>query len=227
MAALLQLLGFRPRQSASQLREQLPALHSFIDAAVRGGARGQVCFEGLGPKSITTTVMPGMQAGQSVTFTYTNASGKYSFTSTVVAVNGGQATLKVPNTVKALQVFAGARQRAGVRVDTTVNVQWRFTPAGKITTDFKKATISDLSRGGAQLTVDRELKAGSKVDVNVPLDPGGPPALVQAEVRRADKTKSGKFNAGLRFIGLKPETDQAISGFIARRQRDLRNRGLA
>ncbi len=122
---------------------------------------------------------------------------------------------------------SAARQRNAVRIDTTVNVQWRFTPVGKIATDFVKATLSDLSRGGAQLTVDRELKQGTKVDVNVPLAAAGPPVMLQGEVRRVDKTRTGKYNAGLRFIDLKPEEDAAISEFINRRQADLRSRGLA
>lgn len=227
MAALLQLLGFRPRPSAAQLRDTLPALHSFIECSIRDGPRGQVCFEGVGPKSITTTVLGGMKAGQTVVFTYTNASGRYSFVTTVTAVNAQQATFAVPAIVEALQKFAGARRRAAVRVDTTTNVQWRFTPAGKISTGFQKATLSDLSRVGAQLTVDRPLKAGSKIDVNVRLAADGPPILVHGEVRRVDKTQSGKYNAGLRFVDLEPEVDHAIAEFVHRRQRDLRKRGFA
>jgi c-di-GMP-binding flagellar brake protein YcgR len=186
-----------------------------------------VCFEGIGPKTVTISVLPGMKAGQPVVLSYTNASGKYSLESAIASVTEKQATLAMPQRIKVLQKFSAARQRNAVRIDTTVNVQWRFTPAGKIATDFAKATLSDLSRGGAQLTVDRELKQGVKVDVNVPLAAAGPPVMLQGEVRRVDKTRTGKFNAGLRFVDLKPEVDAAISDFINRRQADLRSRGLA
>jgi c-di-GMP-binding flagellar brake protein YcgR len=158
---------------------------------------------------------------------YTNTNGKYSFTSNVVNINGKQATLELPGQIKTLQKFAGARQRNAVRVDTTVNVQWRFTPAGRIATDFQKATLSDLSTGGAQLTVDRELKVGVKVDCQAPLAASGASLMIHGEVRRVDKTRTGKFNAGLRFVELASETEAAIVDFINRRQADLRKRGLA
>lgn len=227
MAGLLALFGIKPKPSLKQLRETLPAIHSFVECVVRDGPKGQICFEGAGIKTITTTALDGMQPGQLAIVSYTNTSGKYSFQSHVVGINGKQATLELPGQIKTLQKFAGARQRNAVRVDTTVNVTWRFTPSGKIATDYQKATLSDLSTGGAQLTVDRELKAGMKVDCQVPLSPAGPPVLIQGEVRRTDKTRSGKFNAGLRFVGLSAEAQQAIVDFINRRQADLRSRGLA
>jgi c-di-GMP-binding flagellar brake protein YcgR len=227
VAALLQLFGFKPKPSIKQLREALPAIHSFVECVVRNGPKGQICFEGAGTKTITTTALEGMKPGQVAIVSYTNTSGKYTFSSSVVAVNGKQATLQLPGEIKTLQQFSGARQRNAVRVDTTVNVQWRFTPAGKIATEYQKATLSDLSTGGAQLTVDRELKVGSKVDCQVPLAAAGAPVLIQGEVRRTDKTRTGKFNAGLRFVGLTPEAERAIVDFINRRQADLRSRGLA
>lgn len=226
MASLLQMLGFGKKQSNKQLRELLPAVHSFIDCLVRGGPSGQVCFEGAGIKTITVSKLDGMKGGQTAIFTYTTASGKYSFASSVTTVSDQQATLAMPAEIKVLQRFAGARQRAGVRIDTTVNAQWRFTPVGRIATDFQKATLSDLSRGGAQLTVDRELKVGEKVDVNMQLA-AKDPVLVKGEVRRVEKTRTGKFNAGLRFVEVGPEAERAITEFINRRQMDLRNRGLA
>jgi c-di-GMP-binding flagellar brake protein YcgR len=227
MAAILSLFGIRSKSSAKELREQLPAIHSFVDCVTRGGPKGQVSFDGVGIKSLTISVRPGMSAGQTVALSYTNASGKYSFESAISSVTAQQATIAMPPRIKVVQKFAGARHRNAVRIDTTVNVQWRFTPAGKIATDFAKGTLSDLSRGGAQLTIDRELKPGVKVDVNVPLVAAGPPMMVQGEVRRVDKTRTGKYNAGLRFLAIKPEVDQAITEFINRRQADLRNRGLA
>jgi c-di-GMP-binding flagellar brake protein YcgR len=227
MAAILSLFGIRSKPSARELRQQLPAIHSFIDCSARGGPKGQVCFEAIGPKTVTTSTLPGMQAGQAVVLSYTNASGKYSFESCIASVSAKQATLAMPNRIKVLQQFAGARQRNNVRIDTTVNVTWRFTPAGRIATDYQKGSLSDLSRGGAQLTLDRELKVGQKVDVQAPFAAAGPPVLLQGEVRRVDKTRTGKYNAGLRFVDLKPEADQAISEFINRRQADLRSRGLA
>ena len=227
MAGLLALFGFKPKPSLKQLRETLPAIHSFVECVVRDGPKGQICFEGAGIKTITTTALDGMKPGQVAVVSYTNTNGKYSFTSNVVNINGKQATLELPGQIKTLQKFAGARQRNAVRVDTTVNVQWRFTPAGRIATDFQKATLSDLSTGGAQLTVDRELKVGVKVDCQAPLAASGASLMIHGEVRRVDKTRTGKFNAGLRFVELASETEAAIVDFINRRQADLRKRGLA
>lgn len=227
MAALLQLFGFRAKPATKELREALPAIHSFVECVVRDGPKGQICFEGAGPKTITTTALDGMKPGQIAVVSYTNPHGKYSFTSSVVSVSGKQATLERPAQIKTLQKFAGARQRNAVRVDTTVNVQWRFTPAGKIATDFQKATLSDLSTGGAQLTVDRELKVGVKVDCQVPLAASGGTVMIRGEVRRVAGTRTGKFNAGLRFLDIAPEAERAIVDFINRRQADLRSRGLA
>ena len=222
----LQLLGFRPRQSVSQLREKLPGLHRLHRMHRSGTARGQkVCFEGLGPSHHDDRARRDATRSERDVLVYERL-GKYTFTTAVSSVNA-LATLEVPDEVKALQVFAGARQRKPGARRYHGQRAVALTALGKIKTDFQKGLLSDLSRGGAQLTVDRELKAGAKVDVQVPLDPAGPPSLVQGEVRRVDKTKTGKFNAGLRFLDLKPDVDQAISGFIARRQRDLRSRGLA
>jgi c-di-GMP-binding flagellar brake protein YcgR len=227
MGFLLQMLGLGKRQSPAQLRHLMPSIHSFVDCTVRGGPRGQICFEGLNAKAITTSKLDGMAAGQTAVLTYTCATGKYSFASTVTNVGSQQATLAMPSEIKVLEQFAGARQRTAHRIDTTVNVQWRFTPTGKIATAYQKATLSDLSRLGAQLTLDRELKVGAHIDVNAPIGAENASVLMHGEVRRVEGTRPGKFNAGLRFNELKPEIDRAINDFINRRQRDLRNRGLA
>ena len=224
--AFLQMLGLKKKDSLS-IRTMLPAIHSFIDIAVKNGPKGSVCFENSTTSSFVTTALPGMKAGQSATFTYSNTVGRFRFAASVTASDDKQATFAMPSRIETIQKFAGSKKRTNVRIDTTTACQWRYAPMGKIPTEWQKGSVSDISRAGASLTMDRELKIGTVVELKVPLKANGDSVDMRGEVRRADKiATSKKHSVGLRFAGLPPETDRAILEFINRRQTDLRNRGL-
>jgi c-di-GMP-binding flagellar brake protein YcgR len=205
----------------------MPSLHSFVDIAVRNGPKGSVCFENAGLKTFATSVLPGMSAGQQVSFNYSNTGGKYRFSTAVKAVDAKQATFELPGKIETVQKFGGTRKRTTVRIDTTVTVQWRYSSTGKIESEWQKGVLSDISRTGSSLTTDRTIKVGNILELKIPLAGDAPPTTVRADARRVDKIEgTAKFNVGLAFHPLKPEADRAIIDFINRRQVDLRNRGL-
>ena len=220
-------LGIKKAPSAKQLRDMLPSLHSFVDASVRSGPKGSVCFENAGMKTFITSVLPGMVPGQSVTFSYQNTYGKYRFNATVKAVDGKQATYDIPGKIETVQKFGGSAKRTNVRIDTTVNVQWRYASDGKIESEWQKGVLSDLSRAGSSLATDKAIKVGISLELKIPLSPNGQPTLARADAKRVDKIpNTSKFNVGLAFRTLKPEAERAVIEFINRRQVDLRSRGL-
>jgi c-di-GMP-binding flagellar brake protein YcgR len=221
------LFGGSKAPTAKQLREMLPALHSFVDISIRNGAKGQVCFENAGASTIATSVMPGLSAGQQVTFFYSNSGGKYRFSTSVKSVDAKQATFGMPGKIETVQKFGGAVKRTNVRIDTTVSVQWRYHSAGKIESEWQKGVLSDLSRTGSSLAVERQIKSGNMIELKIPLSSSGPPIMVKAEAKRVDKIEGReKYTVGVSFHGLPHEADRAIIDFINRRQTDLRNRGL-
>ena len=222
-------LGFFGKKAPSikELREMMPSLHSFVDIAVRNGPKGSVCFENAGLKTFATSVLPGMSAGQQVSFNYSNTGGKYRFSTAVKAVDAKQATFELPGKIETVQKFGGTLKRTTVRIDTTVTVQWRYSSTGKIESEWQKGVLSDISRTGSSLTTDRTIKVGNILELKIPLAGDAPPTTVRADARRVDKIEgTAKFNVGLAFHPLKPEADRAIIDFINRRQVDLRNRGL-
>jgi c-di-GMP-binding flagellar brake protein YcgR len=223
----LSFLGLKKAPSAKQLREMLPSLHSFVDVAVRNGPRGSVCFENAGVKTFITSVLPGMSPGQVASFNYTNAGGKYRFSTAVKAVDDKQATFDVPGKIETVQKYAGSRKRTNVRIDTTTQMEWRYSSEGKIESSWQKGVLSDISRTGSSLATDKTIKSGNVLELKIPLSPGKPATMVKAEAKRVDKIENtSKFNVGLSFRPLTPEAERAVIDFINRRQVDLRNRGL-
>jgi len=213
--------------SGKQLRAMLPSLHSFVEVTVRNGPKGSVCFENAGPSSFVTSTLPGMSPGQTVSFNYSNAGGRYRFVTAVKAVDAKQATFSLPGKIDTLQTFGGAVKRTNVRIDTTVTIKWRYSSTGKIESEWQKGVLSDISRTGSSLTTDRTIKVGNIIELKIPLAGDGAPTTVRADARRVDKIEgTAKFNVGLAFHPLKAEADRAIIDFINRRQVDLRNRGL-
>jgi c-di-GMP-binding flagellar brake protein YcgR len=223
----LGFLGLKKAPSPKQLREMLPSLLSFVDVAVRNGPKGLVCFENAGIKTFITSVLPGMSPGQQVSFNYSNAGGKYRFTSSVKAVDAKQATFDVPGKIETVQKYAGSHKRTNVRIDTTVPIQWRYSSDGKIESTWQKGVLSDISRTGSSLATDKTIKTGNVLELKIPLSPSGAPTTVKAEAKRVEKIEgTQKFNVGLLFQRLSPEAERAVIDFINRRQVDLRNRGL-
>ncbi len=226
---LFRALGLRPKDLPQQVRIKLPQLHAFVELAVLGGGpRGSVTFEALHEVSFTVQALPGMHAGQTGVFCYQNPAGKFRFSAKCNAVKGHHAVFKLPQRIETIQVFGGTQQRSAVRLDATLNAHWRFAHGGKGVGDFMRASITDISRTGASLIVDRELKRGTSVEVRFAVTSSPAPLALLAEVMRASKIEaSGKNSLGLRFQGIKAEEDRAIMEFINKRQAERRSRGLA
>jgi c-di-GMP-binding flagellar brake protein YcgR len=221
------MLGLKKAPSPKQMREMLPALHSFVDVAVRNGPKGSVCFENAGTKTFLTSAIDGMSPGQSVSFLYSNAQGRYRFTATITATDGKQATFAMPTRIETVQKFAGAHKRTTVRIDTTVAMSWRYAQVGKIASEWQKAFVSDISRSGCSLGTDKPIKVGNTLELKLPLRAGGGEVQIRAEAMRVDTIDAkNKYSVGLKFSSGQAEAERAVVDYINRRQTDLRGRGL-
>ena len=226
---MLRAFGFRPKAIPQQLRLKLPQVHAFIElAVVPGGPRGSVTVEALHEASLTIQALPGMHAGQTGVFTYQNQAGKFRFSSKCNSVKGQHAVFALPHRIETIQVFSGTQQRSAVRLDATLTAHWRFAHGGKGVGDFMRASLTDISRTGASLIIDRELKKGTFLEVRFAVASTGAPLTLLAEVMRVVKIEaSGKNSLGLRFQGVTADQDRAIMEFINKRQAERRSRGLA
>lgn len=221
------MLGLKKAPSPKQMREMLPALHSFVDVAVKNGPKGSVCFENAGAKTFLTSALDGMSPGQNVSFLYSNAQGRFRFTATITATDGKQATFAMPARIETVQKFAGAHKRTTVRIDTTVAMTWRYAQVGKIASEWQKAFVSDISRSGCSLGTDKPIKVGNTLELKLPLRPGGAEVQIRAEAMRVDTINAkNKYSVGLKFAGGQAEAERAVVDYINRRQTDLRGRGL-
>jgi len=223
---LFRALGFKPKVDAS-LRHRLPVLHSFVDMTLAKVLRpASVCVETIGASSFQTSTPPGLIAGTGVVFSYSTDKGKYRFAAKCTAIKGPHATFAMPSRIEEVQKFGG-QKRASVRLDTTVPGQWRFAPAGKGIGTLSKGSITDISRTGASLIIDRELNQGTQVELQVSLNTTAPLSFL-GEVKRVQKIPaSGKVSHGLMFHGIRPDEDKKIMEYINKRQAERRSRGLA
>ena len=226
---MLNMLGLRPRALSDQLRLKLPQLNSFVALAMTGnGPRGSVCVENLSDRNLSVTALPGTSTGATGVFTYENAVGKFRFASKCVALRSGIATFAIPERIEALHVFASAQHRDAIRLDATVTARWRFAPGGRGSGEFARASLTDISRTGASLIVDREIRRGTYLETCFTVNPAAPPLVLLGEVMRSSGIESSKkITLGLRFNAVKPADDRAITEFINKRQAERRNRGLA
>jgi PilZ domain len=226
---MLSILGLRPRPLSDQLKLKLPQLNSFVALAMTGsGPRGSVCIETLTERNVAVTALPGTSTGATGVFTYENAVGKFRFAAKCVALRQGIATFAIPERIEALQVFAGAQQREAVRLDVTVTARWRYAPGGRGNGEFERASLTDISRTGASLLVDRDIRRGTYLETCFTVSPAAPPLVLIGEVMRSSGIESSKkISLGLRFNAVKPAEDRAITEFINKRQAERRNRGLA
>ena len=223
---LFRALGFKPKVDAS-LRHRLPALNSFVDIHLAKVLRpASVCVETIGASAFQTSTPPGLTAGMGAVFSYSTDQGKYRFAAKCSAIKGPHATFAMPSRIEEVQKFGG-QKRASVRLDTTVPGQWRFAPAGKGIGTLSKGSITDISRTGASLIIDRELHQGTQVELQVSLNTTTPMSFL-GEVKRVQKIPaSGKVSHGLMFHGIRPDEDKKIMEFINKRQAERRSRGLA
>jgi hypothetical protein len=206
---------------------KLPQKNSSVDALVGGRPARSVAVEACSEKGIVTRDVLG-RPGETATLIYTTPAGRFRLRTKIAAVKGTNTYFDAPKNVELLGAASGAQKRSSVRLDTLVTGSWRFAPGGKGSGDFGRATIQDISRGGCALNTDRALKLGTMVEVKIALRDGGAPIVLLGEVMRHQEIRSsGKHSHGLRFHGVRPEEDQAITEFINRKQSELRSRGLA
>ena len=225
---MLRMLGIGPKPVSQQLKLKLPPVNEFVDLVMTGGGpRGSVCVESV-DRTIAVRALTGTKIGGTGVFNYNNVIGRFRFSAKCVAVRGPLAVFALPDHVETLQIFSGAQQRAAVRLDATVPAQWRFAPGGKGAGDWTRGSLTDISRSGASLIVDREVKKGTYVEVRFAVSTAASPLALLGEVMRCAALESSKkVSLGLRFHGVKLEEDRSIMEFINKRQAERRNRGLA
>ena len=228
---MFRALGFGGK-TQGPIKHKLPQTHSLIEMTVTGGGpRGSVTFEALHEKVFTVHALPGMHAGQTAVFVYQNPSGKFRFSSRCQLVKGSHAVFALPGKIETLALSAaasGAQKRQSVRLDATVPCMWRFAINGKGGGDFTRGALTDISRTGASLIAEREMRRGTQVEVKFQTASGQAPFELLGEVMRASKIEaSGKFSLGLMFHGVTADQDRAIMDFINKRQAERRSRGLA
>ena len=223
------MLGLRPRALSDQLKLKLPQLDSFVSLAMTGsGPRGSVCIETLTDRNLTVIALPGTSAGGTGVFTYENTVGKFRFAAKCVALRDGIATFAIPDRIEALHVFASDPRRSAVRLDANIAAHWRFAPGGRGSGEFARASLTDISRTGASLILDREIRPGTYLETCFTVNPAAPPLVLLGEVIRSSGIESSKKIAlGLRFNAVKPADERAITEFITKRQAERRSRGLA
>ena len=211
---------------------KLPNANAFVDVVVAGRASRSVSVDAVTPKGIVVRGAIG-RSGESAVMLYDSGHGRLRAATKIIGATGDRTTMALPSRVTSASSSpsgggGGAQKRQTVRLDALVPGTWRFAPGGKGTGEFVKANIRDISRGGCSLILDRELKRGSSVEVQLRLREGGAPLVLLGEVMRQERiASSGRFSHGLRFHGMRPEEDHAIVEFINRRQAELRSRGLA
>lgn len=224
---LLRALGLKRGPDVAALKPKLPPLNAFVDLTVtQGGPKGSVCFEHAGKDGFAVSALSGMASGQIGVFAYQTPTGKFRFSARCTSVKGAHAHFAYPAKIDTLATFAAAQKRQTVRLDATVAGRWRLAHGGKGHGSFVRGTLSDISRTGCSLVIDRDLGRGQQVEVEVPI--ASAPLILLGEVMRAAKVAaSGKTSLGLKFHGVRPEDDRAIMEFINKRQAERRSRGLA
>jgi hypothetical protein len=212
---------------ASIAPSKLPVPNSFVDVIVGGRPSRSVTVESVGAKGIVTRDVVG-RPGENAVMLYTTQAGRFRAATRIAGTSTSATQFDLPKRVDLVGASGGAQKRSSVRLDTLVPGQWRYAPGGKGAGEFVKATVRDISRGGASLITDRPVKMGSQVEIRIPLRNDLPPVTLLGEVVRHEEIKtSGKHCHGLRFHGVRPEEDHAIIDFINRKQAELRSRGLA
>ena len=217
---------FGNKKKSPNLRDMLPATHSFVTFVVRGnGPQGRVCFEDASIKTFRTTKLAGMIAGQVGVFTYENGIGKFTFAARLASLSDGQAVFAMPDDIKTLSRTNEKERRVEPRIDTTVNAEWRFKPVGKLVSNWTKVIVSDLSRNSANMTADRDLKPNELIEVRMTLE-GKVPIVIEAGVVRGERS-GPKYRIALAFKHVDVESSHVITRFINKRMTELRSRGLS
>lgn len=220
---------FGQAKDDSTIRAKMPKVHALVTlqrAGVTAAANGAIAA--LETNSfIIQSQLKGLP-GQNYVVTYQTPAGRFRFTAKCQASRDEGLVFAYPAKIDTLESGpAPSPGRQTVRLDTTVRGEWRIAPQGKGNGIFLRGTISDISRTGASLVLDREFPTGTQVEVRLALNSRTTPLLLLGEVMRAKRVEaSSKVLHGLKFLGVSTDDDRAILDYINRRQAERRERGL-
>ncbi len=226
---LFKVFGGSPRVASGSrvAREQLPEVNAFVEVAVGGDARRRqsIPVDAIDAQTFSMRLLPGLDVGTSADFVYTTPAGRFRFTTVCCRLDTRQAHFETPLEVRTLSSFGG--KRSSVRFELVLPAQWRFAPDGKGNGEFEKGAMCDISRGGAALTLARDVKNGAYLEVRFSLEPASPPIVALGQVLRSVKiAKSGKSSAAIRFVDLSRSHEDQINTFIREHQLMRRDRGV-
>ena len=210
----------------SELHGKLPEVNAFVDIAVGGGlVRESVPINNVTPKAIVIRRLDGLEAGTAADLLYTNSGGKYRFRTVCAKIEGNEAFLDLPESIKTIEQFSA--RRTAERIPWVTQVRWRFAPDGVGFGDFVPASMMDVSRGGVSLVVGREIKLGTKVEVCFVLNSKRNPFVEVCQVVRAAKIgTSDKHGVGLRFLSIDRQDERLLVESLEERRSLRRQRGV-
>lgn len=208
------------------LTQQLPLVNSFVEIALNGSRRSiSVPIDAIDDNGLTTRQLADLRPGSSADFVYTNEVGRFHFKTVCSQVEESAAIFALPAEIKTIESFDDRRQSA--RVPWLIPVEWRYAPDGVGYGEFLKASMMDLSGGGASLVVGRELKPGSQVEVRFTLKSKTEPFVELCHVVRAAKIETSDKNAaGIRFVQIDAADERVLNEFVLERQALRRERGV-
>ncbi len=187
---MLALFGLGRKPPPPMLKTKMPAVNSFVALMMAGGGpRGSVCVETIGSRSFVVSALSGLKTGGTGVFSYENESGRFRFSSRCLDVRSA-AVFALPDRIETLETFAGARSRTAVRLDATVPAQWRFAPGGRGSGDWTRASLTDVSRSGASLIADRDVKRTVQLEIKFTISTRPTPLVLVAEVMRSEPIES-------------------------------------
>ncbi len=108
--------------------------------------------------------------------------------------------------------------RNNFRVDTFIEAVYNIS--GTFQKRFKRATILDLSAGGAKISVDNELRIRDKINLSFHID-GYKIGFLEAEIARKAKMKGEIYHYGVRFIDAPHDSKERIIKYCIKRQMEM------
>ena len=221
---------FGQAKDDSSIRAKMPKVHALVTlqrAGVTAAANGAIAALEAN-RFVVQSQLRGLP-GQNYVVTFQTPNGKFRFVAKCQESRDEGLIFNYPAKIDTLESGpAPSPGRQTVRLDTTVRGEWRVAPAGKGNGVFSRGTISDISRTGASLVLDREFPTGTQVELRLALNSRSAPLLLLGEVMRAKRVDaSSKTLHGLKFLGVSPDDDKSILEYINRRQAERRERGLS
>jgi hypothetical protein len=229
MNPILRALGLSRKAEKpvrNELHGKLPEVNAFVDVAIGGSLdRESVPVNSVTPNAIALRHLDGLDPGTAADLLYTNASGKFRLRTVCTRVEGNEAYLDLPGSIKTIELFSA--RRTAERIPWVAQVQWRYAPDGKGFGHFLAASMMDVSRGGASFVVGRDLKVGSQVEVRFVLNSKGQPFTEVCEIVRARKIgTTDKHAVGIRFLAIDPQAERMLNQSLEDRRSTRRQRGV-